>query len=82
MLCLTAMYGLACKHGHSVHTVICYGFLRINLTSDFRILPLVLLICALYKQGLINVDFEAEVEDDILSIFRKGEVKSDAMWKL
>ncbi|KAG7956663.1 hypothetical protein I3843_11G134500 [Carya illinoinensis] len=26
-----------------------------------------------YCHGLINVDFEAEVEDDILSIFRKGE---------
>lgn len=25
-------------------------------------------------QGLINVDYESEVEDDMLSIFRKGEV--------
>lgn len=27
-------------------------------------------------QGLINVDYESEVEDDILPIFRKGEVWS------
>lgn len=26
------------------------------------------------SQGLINVDYETEVEDDILPIFRKGEV--------
>lgn len=82
MLCLTAMYGLACKHGHSIHTTISCSFLRIYLTSYFHFFMLVLLIYVLYKQGLINVDFEAEVEDDILSIFRKGEVKNDAMWKL
>jgi len=33
------------------------------------------LILAAYVQGLINVDYESEVEDDILPIFRKGEVR-------
>uniref|UniRef100_A0A2P2JN41 Uncharacterized protein LOC103337512 n=1 Tax=Rhizophora mucronata TaxID=61149 RepID=A0A2P2JN41_RHIMU len=28
-----------------------------------------------YCQGLVNVDYESEVEDDLLSIFRKGEVQ-------
>ena len=28
------------------------------------------------SQGFINFDYESEVEDDILPIFRKGEVRS------
>lgn len=51
-------------------------FLSVALSSRLLI-PLVLLyldVSSLMLQGLINVDYESEVEDDILSIFRKGEV--------
>jgi hypothetical protein len=34
------------------------------------------------KQGLLNVDYESEVEDDILPIFRKGEVGSNILSNL
>lgn len=54
------------------------AFFWINLTSDFH----VGLSFAVYIQGLINVDYEAEVEDDILPIFRKGEVRSDVLLTL
>lgn len=37
---------------------------------------------AAYLQGFIDVDFESEVEDDILPIFRKGEVKFDILTSL
>lgn len=35
-----------------------------------------LLVIVTIMQDLLYVDFEAEVEDDILAIFRKGEVGS------
>jgi len=32
-------------------------------------------------QDLLSLDFESEVEDDILAIFRKGEVRLDFAYK-
>lgn len=51
-------------------------FLSLALSSRLLILLVLLYldVSSLMLQGLTNVDYESEVEDDILSIFRKGEV--------
>ncbi|KAH0889367.1 hypothetical protein HID58_051796 [Brassica napus] len=50
-------------------------FLSLALSSRLLILLVLLYldVSSLMLQGLTNVDYESEVEDDILSIFRKGE---------
>lgn len=47
------------------------GYFKKEITQ----MVLIWLKFAAYFQVLTNVDYESEVEDDILPIFRKGEVK-------
>ena len=80
MCCLTAMYALACKHRPlcslsflSRASRLKSNFYYTSLTS-VKLIGFDIFVCC---QGLINLDYESEVEDDILPIFRKGEVGKD-----
>lgn len=71
---------LPCMHQH-VNTDSLFLYFSVTLKSTslwtFWHGPLLILF-----QGLINVDYESEVDDDMIYIFRKGEVSTDLLFLL
>lgn len=73
------MYALTCKHRPlcSLRFLSCsYALKYITRLAFVKLIGSDTVVC---YQGLLNLDYESEVEDDILPIFRKGEVGTGHM---